>query len=544
MESKIIIIGDEGKRKLSSGVDQLSNAVKQTLGPKGRNVVIARKFGNPVVTKDGVSVAKEIFLKDPIENIGAQMVKEVATKTSDMAGDGTTTATLLAQAIYSQGIKNITAGANPMDLKRGMDKAKNVVIEELGKMTKKISANDPKEISQIASISSNGDKEIGDLISGAISKIGKDGVITLEESKNFDTTINVVEGMEFDRGYLSPYFVNDKAKMEVSFEDCYILMYDKKISVMKDIMKIADACAKDQKPLMIIAEDIDGEALATLVYNRIQNNFSFVCVKAPGFGDRRQDMLEDIAIMTGGTVVSSSKGMHLDKVTEKVLGFAKRVIVTRENTILAEGKGEADDISKRIEEIKLHIENTTSDYDKGKLQERLAKLTSGVAVLKIGAPTEIEMKEKKDRVEDALHATRAALQEGIVPGGGEALIRAGKFLDNVKGENDDQNTGIRIIKNILDAPLRQIIKNSGNSRGDAIVDKVREGKLGYNAQNDKFEDLIESGIIDPVKVTRIALENAVSVASMLLITEVVICDEPEYNKDKITQAPQGAYGLQ
>ncbi|MCQ2124814.1 MAG: chaperonin GroEL [Fibrobacter sp.] len=514
------------RESLMKGVDKLANAVKVTLGPKGRNVMIAKAFGAPNVTKDGVSVAKEIELEDAYENLGAQMAKEVANKTSDTAGDGTTTATVLAQAITREGLKNVAAGANPMDIKRGMDAAVDAVIEEIGKMAVKI--NGKEHIAQVATISANNDPEIGDLLANAMEKVGNDGVITIEESKTAETILDVVEGMQFDRGYLSPYFVTNTDSMEAALEAPYILLYDKKISTMKDLLPMLEFVAKQNKPLLIIAEDVDGEALATLVVNKMRGTLKVAAVKAPGFGDRRKAMLEDIAILTGGMLVSEDTGAKLEDAPVTVLGQAKSITITKDNTTIVEGAGDAASIKGRIAQIKKQIEATTSDYDREKLQERLAKLAGGVAVIKVGAATEVEMKEKKDRVDDAMHATRAAVEEGIVPGGGVALIRAAKAVDGLKLTNDDQKTGAAIIKRAIEEPLRQIVANAGGE-GSVVVNKVKEGKdgFGYNAKTDTYEDLIAAGVIDPAKVTRTALKNASSIASMILTTDCVITEKKE-----------------
>jgi chaperonin GroEL len=526
MASKLIEFDTEARSKLKKGVDKLANAVKVTLGPKGRNVVLEKKFGAPTVTKDGVSVAKEIELEDPVENMGAQMVREVASKTSDVAGDGTTTATVLAQAIYREGLKNVTAGANPMDLKRGIDLAVEKVIEYLKSISKDVEGRN--EIAQVGAISANNDKSIGNLIADAMEKVGKDGVITVEEAKGTETSLDVVEGMQFDRGYLSPYFVTDAESMEAVLEDPYILIHDKKISAMKDLLPILEKIAQQGKSLLIIAEDLEGEALATLVVNKIRGTLKVAAVKAPGFGDRRKAMLEDIAVLTGGTVISEERGFKLENATVSYLGQAKKINIDKDNTTIVEGIGKTDDIKKRINEIKAQIDKTTSDYDKEKLQERLAKLSGGVAVLKIGASTEIEMKEKKARVEDALHATRAAVEEGIVSGGGVAFVRAINQLDKVKGENLDQGTGIKIIQKALEEPLRQIVNNAG-IEGSVVLQKVKEGKddFGFNAASETYENLIKSGVIDPTKVARTALENAASVASLLITTEAVVFEKKE-----------------
>ena len=514
------------RESLMKGVDKLANAVKVTLGPKGRNVMITRSFGAPNVTKDGVSVAKEVELEDAYENLGAQMAKEVANKTSDAAGDGTTTATVLAQAITREGLKNVAAGANPMDIKRGMDAAVDAVIKEIGKMAVKI--NGKEHIAQVATISANNDPEIGDLLANAMEKVGNDGVITIEESKTADTVLDVVEGMQFDRGYLSPYFVTNTDSMEVSLENPYILLYDKKISTMKDLLPMLEHVAKQGKSLLIIAEDVDGEALATLVVNKMRGTLKVAAVKAPGFGDRRKAMLEDIAILTGGMLVSEDTGAKLEDAPVTVLGQAKSITITKDNTTIVEGAGDAASIKGRIGQIKKQIETTTSDYDREKLQERLAKLAGGVAVIKVGAATEVEMKEKKDRVDDAMHATRAAVEEGIVPGGGVALIRAEKAIDALNFDNADQKTGAAIIRRAIEEPLRQIVQNAG-LEGSVVVNKVKEGKdaFGYNAKTDTYEDLIKAGVIDPAKVTRTALKNASSIASMILTTDCVITEKKE-----------------
>ncbi len=526
MASKLIEYNAEARTKLKSGVDKLANAVKVTLGPKGRNVILEKKFGAPTVTKDGVSVAKEIELEDAIENMGAQMVREVASKTSDVAGDGTTTATVLAQAIYREGLKNVTAGANPMDLKRGIDLAVTKVVEYLKKVSRDVEGRN--EIAQVGSISANNDKSIGELIADAMEKVGKDGVITVEEAKGTETGLEVVEGMQFDRGYLSPYFVTNTETMEAILEDPFILIHDKKISAMKDLLPILEKIAQQGKSMLIIAEDLEGEALATLVVNKIRGTLRVAAVKAPGFGDRRKAMLEDVAVLTGGTVISEEQGYKLENATISYLGTAKKIVIDKDNTTIVEGAGKSDDIKKRINEIKAQIEKTTSDYDKEKLQERLAKLSGGVAVLKIGASTEIEMKEKKARVEDALHATRAAVEEGIVAGGGVALVRAIAVLEKVQGDNLDQTTGVKIIQKALEEPLRQIVNNAG-LEGSVVLQEVKGGKddYGFNAATEKYENLIKSGVIDPTKVTRTALENAASVAALLLTTEAVVFEKKE-----------------
>ena len=525
--AKEIYFDVEAREKLKKGVDALANAVKVTLGPKGRNVVIGKKFGAPHVTKDGVSVAKEIELKDGIENIGAQIVKEVASKTADIAGDGTTTATVLAQAIITAGLKNVASGANPMDLKRGIDKAVVEIVKSLKSISKEVGSDNDK-IRQIASVSANNDETIGALIAEAMKKVGNEGVITVEEAKGTETEVKTVEGMQFDRGYLSPYFVTNTEKMIAELERPYILIYDKKISNMKELLPVLEPVAQSGKPLVIIAEDVDGEALATLVVNKIRGALKIAAVKAPGFGDRRKAMLEDIAILTGGQVISEERGYTLENATLEFLGTAEKIEIDKDNTTIVNGSGKKEEIDLRVNQIKAQIESTTSDYDREKLQERLAKLAGGVAVLYVGATTEVEMKEKKDRVDDALAATRAAVEEGIVPGGGVALIRAIDALDSLKGANEDENTGIQIAKRAIEEPLRQIVANAGGE-GAVIVQKVREGKddFGYNARTDVFENLYEAGVIDPTKVTRIAIENAASIASLLLTTEAVIADEPE-----------------
>jgi len=517
----------EARELLKKGVDELANAVKVTLGPKGRNVIIDKKFGAPAITKDGVSVAKEIELKEPYANMGAQMVKEVASKTGDDAGDGTTTATVLAQSIISVGLKNVTAGANPMELKKGIDKAVAAVVKDLASQSKEIGDHSEK-IQQVASISANNDNKIGKLIAEAMEKVGKEGVITVEEAKGIETSVDVVEGMQFDRGYISPYFVTNTEKMEAELEHPYILIHDKKISTMKDLLPVLEATAQTGKPLLIIAEDVDGEALATLVVNRLRGSLKVAAVKAPGFGDRRKEILQDIAVLTNGTVISEETGLKLENATLEMLGEAEKVTIDKENTTLVNGAGSKEAIEARTSQIKAQINNTTSDYDREKLQERLARLAGGVAVLYIGAASEMEMKEKKDRVDDALSATRAAVEEGIVPGGGVAFIRAVKALDDVKAETDDEATGIEIVKRALEEPLRQIVFNAGKE-GAVVVQKVAEGKddFGYNARIDKYENLFKSGVIDPAKVTRIALENAASVAGMFLTTECVLVEEQE-----------------
>jgi len=525
--AKEITFDVAAREKLKAGVDALANAVKVTLGPKGRNVVIDKKFGAPHITKDGVSVAKEIELKDPIENMGAQMLKEVASKTADIAGDGTTTATVLAQAIVSTGLKNVASGANPMDLKRGIDKAVSAVVGAL-KVSSKEVGSDNNKIKQVATISANNDESIGALIADAMAKVGIEGVITVEEAKGTETDVKTVEGMQFDRGYLSPYFVTNAENMEAELENAYILIYDKKISNMKELLPVLEKTVQTGKPLLIIAEDVDGEALATLVVNKMRGALRIAAVKAPGFGDRRKAMLQDIAILTGGTVISEEMGLKLDATALEDLGRAEKITIDKDNTTIVNGAGSKEGIQARVSEIKAQIEKTTSDYDREKLQERLAKLAGGVAVLYVGAATEVEMKEKKDRVDDALHATRAAVAEGIVPGGGTALIRASAALEGLKGDNDDETTGIAIIKRAIEEPLRQIVANAGGE-GAVIVQKVREGKddFGYNARTETFENLLSSGVIDPTKVVRVALENAASIAGMLLTTECVISDIKE-----------------
>ncbi|TPN87191.1 chaperonin GroEL [Aquimarina algicola] len=526
----------EARDGIKRGVDALANAVKVTLGPKGRNVIISKSFGAPTVTKDGVSVAKEVELEDALENMGAQMVKEVASKTNDLAGDGTTTATVLAQAIVKEGLKNVAAGANPMDLKRGIDKAVEAITADLEKQTKEVGSSSDK-IKQVAAISANNDNTIGDLIAQAFEKVGKEGVITVEEAKGTDTYVDVVEGMQFDRGYLSPYFVTNSEKMTADLESPYILLYDKKISAMKDLLPILEPVAQTGKPLLIIAEDVDGEALATLVVNKLRGALKIAAVKAPGFGDRRKAMLEDIAILTGGTVISEERGFTLENTTIEHLGTAEKVAIDKDNTTVVNGAGEEEMIKNRVNQIKSQIETTTSDYDKEKLQERLAKLAGGVAVLYVGAASEVEMKEKKDRVDDALHATRAAVEEGIVAGGGVALVRAKAVLDNVKTENVDEATGVQIVNRAIEAPLRTIVENAGGE-GSVVISKVLEGKddFGYDAKSEEYVDMLTAGIIDPKKVTRIALENAASVSGMILTTECALIDIKE-------EAPAGGAGM-
>jgi len=541
--SKQVKYNVEARDALKRGVDILANAVKVTLGPKGRNVIIDKKFGSPAITKDGVTVAKEIELKDPIENMGAQMVKEVASKTADIAGDGTTTATVLAQAIVTAGIKNVAAGANPMDLKRGIDKAVTAIVENLKQQSQTV-GEDNNKIKQVASISANNDEVIGALIAEAMGKVGKDGVITVEEAKGTETEVKTVEGMQFDRGYLSPYFVTNADKMEAELENPYILIYDKKISNMKELLPVLEKQVQTGKPLVIIAEDLDGEALATLVVNKIRGSLKVAAVKAPGFGDRRKAMLEDIAILTGGTVISEERGYKLENADLSYLGTAEKVVIDKDNTTISNGAGSTEDIKSRVSQIKAQIETTTSDYDKEKLQERLAKLAGGVAVLYVGAASEVEMKEKKDRVDDALHATRAAVEEGIVAGGGVAFIRAIEALEGMKGINDDETTGIAIVKRAVEEPLRQICQNAG-IEGSIVVQKVKEGTadFGYNARTDVYENLIAAGVIDPTKVGRVALENAASIAAMLLTTECVLADDPEDNAGGAAMPPMGGGGM-
>ena len=540
MAAKELHFNVEARAALKRGVDQLAEAVKVTLGPKGRNVVIDKKFGAPTVTKDGVTVAKEIELSDPLENMGAQMVKEVATRTSDNAGDGTTTATVLAQAIFREGLKNVTAGANPMAIKRGIDKAVAAVVEELKKIS--VPTSGKKEIAQVGSISANNDKEIGDLISDAMEKVGKDGVITVEEAKGLETNLETVDGMQFDRGYISPYFVTDPEKMEAALEDGFILIHDKKISSMKDLLPVLEKIAQQGRPLLIIAEDIEGEALATLVVNKLRGTLKVCAVKAPGFGDRRKAMLEDIAKLTGGQVISEELGLKLENAVINDLGRAKRIVVDKDNTTLIDGAGDEKSIQGRIAEIRGAIEKATSDYDKEKLQERLAKLAGGVAVINVGAATEAEMKEKKARVEDALHATRAAVEEGIVPGGGVALLRAQRALKNLKMEDSEEQVGVEIVRRSLEEPIRMIVQNAG-AEGSLVVEKVRASKddaFGYNALTDTYENLVQAGVIDPTKVTRTALQNAASIASLLLTTEALIVEKKE---DKPAPAAPGGGGM-
>ncbi|MBO9638639.1 chaperonin GroEL [Siphonobacter aquaeclarae] len=537
--AKELFFDTEARERLKRGVDALADAVKVTLGPKGRNVIIDKKFGSPAITKDGVTVAKEIELKDTIENMGAQLVKEVASKTADQAGDGTTTATVLTQAIYGIGLKNVAAGANPMDLKRGVDKAVAKIVENLQSQSRAISTS--KEIAQVATISANNDHEIGQMIADAMDKVGKEGVITVEEARGTETEVKTVEGMQFDRGYLSPYFVTNPDKMEAELERPFLLITEKKVSSMKELLPVLEQVAQTGRPLVIISEDVDGEALATLVVNKIRGALKVAAVKAPGFGDRRKAMLEDIAILTGGTVISEERGFKLENASLEYLGQAEKVLIDKDNTTIVNGVGSKDDITARVNQIKTQIENTTSDYDREKLQERLAKLSGGVAILYIGAATEVEMKEKKDRVDDALHATRAAVEEGIVAGGGVALIRAISALEGLKGDNEDQTTGINIIRLAIESPLRTIVANAGGE-GSVVINAVKQGTgdFGYNAREDRYENMIESGIIDPTKVTRLALENAASVAALLLTTECVVADKPE---DNPAPAPGGHGGM-
>ena len=541
--AKQIKFNTEARTLLKDGVDKLANAVKTTLGPKGRNVILDKKFGAPHITKDGVSVAKEIDLEDLFENMGAQLVKEVASKTNDDAGDGTTTATVLAQSIIGVGLKNVTAGASPMDLKRGIDKAVAAVVEDLRKQSTEV-GQDLKKIEHVAKISANGDEEIGKLIAEAMGKVNKEGVITVEEAKGMETTVEIVEGMQFDKGYISPYFVTNTDKMTVEFENPYILIFDKKISALKDFLGILEQVVQTSRPLLIIAEDIESEALATLVVNRLRGSLKIAAVKAPGFGDRRKAMLEDIAILTGGTVISEETGLKLENATLEMLGTAEKVTIDKDNTTIVNGGGETEAIQSRVQQIKSQIESTTSDYDREKLQERLAKLAGGVAVLYVGAPSEVEMKEKKDRVEDALSATRAAIEEGTVPGGGIAYIRASHVLDGLKGDTQDEQTGIEIIHRAIEEPLRQIVANAG-MEGAVVVQKVREGKgaFGYNARTDSYEDLTKAGVIDPTKVARVALENAASIAGMFLTTECVITDLPDEKNDAAAAAAAMGGGM-
>ncbi|HHJ53141.1 MAG TPA: chaperonin GroEL [Caldithrix abyssi] len=541
MAAKVLKFDSEAMASMKKGIDLLAKAVSVTLGPKGRNVVIDKKFGAPTVTKDGVTVAKEIELEDPFENMGAQMVKEVASKTSDVAGDGTTTATVLAQAIFTQGLKNVTAGANPTALKRGIDLAIKEVVENLKKMSREVAGK--KEIAQVGAISANNDETIGNLIADAMDKVGKDGVITVEEAKSIETTLDVVEGMQFDRGFVSPYFVTDSENMEVVMEDALILIHDKKISAMKDLLPILEKAAQTGKPLLIIAEDIEGEALATLVVNKLRGTLKVAAVKAPGFGDRRKAMLEDIAILTGGRVISEETGFKLENASLDDLGQAKRITIDKDNTTIVEGAGSTEAIKARVNQIKAQIENTTSDYDREKLQERLAKLAGGVAVIKIGAATEVEMKEKKARVEDALHATRAAVEEGIVPGGGVALLRSIKVLDDLKVDGD-MAIGVDIVRRALEEPIRRIVENAG-LEGSVVVNRVKEqdGAFGFNAQTEEYEDLLKAGVIDPTKVTRSALENAASVSGLLLMTEAMITEKEEEKPAAPAMPPGGMGGM-
>jgi chaperonin GroEL len=540
--AKEIKFDTEARDLLKKGVDELANAVKVTLGPKGRNVIIEKKFGAPHITKDGVTVAKEVELSDPYENMGAQLVKEVASKTGDDAGDGTTTATVLAQSIISVGLKNVTAGANPMDLKRGIDKAVTAVVSNIKSQAKEVD-DDFNKIEQVATVSANNDATIGKLIADAMKKVKKEGVITIEEAKGMETTIEVVEGMQFDRGYISPYFVTNTEKMEVEQEKPYILIYDKKISNLKEILPILEATVQSGRPLLIIAEDIDGEALGTLVVNRLRGSLKIAAVKAPGFGDRRKEMLEDIAILTGGVVISEEKGMKLDGATLDMLGTAEKITINKDNTTIVNGAGTKEAIATRVAQIKAQIETTTSDYDREKLQERLAKLAGGVAVLYVGAASEVEMKEKKDRVDDALSATRAAIAEGIVPGGGVAYIRAIESLEGLKGDNEDETTGIEIVKRAIEEPLRQIVANAGKE-GAVVVQKVKEGKadFGYNARTDEYQEMYAAGVLDPAKVTRVALENAASIAGMMLTTECVIAEKKEDNPAPVMPPMGGGMG--
>ncbi len=541
--AKDIKFNSDARGGLKTGVDALANAVKVTLGPKGRNVVIDRKFGAPSVTKDGVSVAKEIELKDPIENMGAQMVKEVASKTADIAGDGTTTATVLAQALINEGMRNVASGANPMDLKRGMDKASVAIVKELKKMSKEVGSDNSK-IQQVATISANNDNTIGTLIAEAMKTVGNEGVITVEEAKGMETTVTTVEGMQFDRGYLSPYFVTNPEKMEAELDNPFILIHDKKISNMKDLLPVLEQTAQSGRPLLIIAEDVDGEALATLVVNKIRGSLKIAAVKAPGFGDRRKAMLQDIAILTGGQVISEETGLKLENASADDLGTAEKITIDKDNTTVVNGVGKKADIKARIGQIKAQIESTTSDYDKEKLQERLAKLAGGVAVLYVGAATEVEMKEKKDRVDDALHATRAAIEEGIVPGGGTAYIRAAALISKMVGDNNDETTGMKIVLRAIEEPLRQIVANAGGE-GAVVVNAVREGKndFGYNARTEVYENLYKAGVIDPTKVTRVALENAISISGMMLTTECVISDIEEEGVASAPPMPGGMGGM-
>jgi chaperonin GroEL len=539
--AKELYFDSEAREKMKRGVDTLANAVKVTLGPKGRNVIIDKKFGSPSITKDGVSVAKEIELEDPVENMGAQLVKEVASKTADQAGDGTTTATVLTQAIYTIGSKNVAAGANPMDLKKGIEKAVEAIVKNLKAQSRPITTSN--EIAQVATISANNDFEIGTMISNAMEKVGREGVITVEEARGTETEVKTVEGMQFDRGYLSPYFVTNTEKMEVELEKPFILISEKKVSSMKELLPVLEVVAQTGRPLLIISEDVDGEALATLVVNKIRGALKVAAVKAPGFGDRRKAMLEDIAILTGGTVIAEERGFKLENATIEYLGQAEKIIIDKDNTTIVNGVGSSEDITNRVNQIKAQIENTTSDYDREKLQERLAKLSGGVAILYIGAATEVEMKEKKDRVDDALHATRAAVEEGIVAGGGVAYIRTIDALEKLKGANEDETTGIAIIKRAIEEPLRQIVANAGGE-GSVVVNKVREGKadFGYNARTEIYENLIAAGVIDPTKVSRVALQNAASVAAMILTTECILAEEKENNPAPMPGGMPGGMG--
>jgi len=536
MKGKEIIFESEARDRMKKGVDALANAVKVTLGPKGRNVIIEKTYGAPQITKDGVSVAKEVEMKDPVENMGAQMVKEVASKTADVAGDGTTTATVLAQSIITTGLKNVTAGANPMDLKRGIEKAVALVVADLKKQSKEV-GNSIEKIQQVATVSANNDQTIGKLLAEAMEKVSKEGVITIEEAKGIETTVKVVEGMQFDRGYISPYFVTDAEKMEVVYENPFILIHDKKVSSMKDLLPVLEKVVQTGRPLLIIAEDVDGEALATLVVNKIRGSLKIAAVKAPGFGDRRKEMLQDIAILTGGTVVSEEQGYRLEDADLSYLGQAEKINIDKDNTTIVSGKGASENIAARVSQIKAQIETTTSDYDREKLQERLAKLSGGVAVIYVGAASEVEMKEKKDRFDDALHATRAAIEEGTIPGGGVAYIRAISVLENVKTDNEDEELGVRIVKRALEEPLRQIVANAG-LEGSIVVQKVKDGKedFGFNARTEEYENLYTTGVIDPTKVARVALENASSIAGMLLTTECVIF-EPKDDKEPAMPNP-------
>jgi chaperonin GroEL len=541
--AKDIIFDLKARESLKTGVDALSNAVKVTLGPKGRNVILEKSFGSPTITKDGVTVAKEIELKDPVENMGAQLVKEVASKTNDLAGDGTTTATVLAQAIVTTGLKNVTSGANPMDLKRGIDKAVIEVIKSLKKQSKQI-GDVSEKVMQVATVAANNDSSIGKLISEAMTKVKKDGVITIEAAKGIETYVDVVEGMQFDRGYISPYFVTDTEKMEAVYENPYILIHDKKISVMKDLLPVLEKVVQTGRHLLIVAEDVETEALATLVVNKLRGGLKVVAVKAPGFGDRRKEMLEDIAVLTGGTVISEEKGYKLEDTILDNLGVAEKITVDKENTTVVSGKGKKTDIQARINQIKAQIDSTTSDYDREKLQERLAKLSGGVAVIYVGAASEVEMKERKDRFDDALNATRAAIEEGIIPGGGVAYLRAIESIKTMKGDNEDEETGISIVRRALEEPMRQIVENAG-LEGSVVVQKVKEGKgdFGYNARTDKYENLLKSGVIDPMKVARVALENAASIAGMLLTTECVVVENKDEKQAPPPMPPGGMGGM-